>query len=275
MSSALGAEVLGLDLSASMRAQDFAKVHHAFLQHLVLVFRGQNLHPAAQVAFSERFGPLDKHPADDAVLSDYPYVLVVSTRRENGRYVGLPDAGPMWHSDLAYRPRTSLGSMLYAIEVPAAGGDTGFANMYLAYERMPAELRKAVEGRRAVFLAGRNNETRSFKRGLTQAQKDRTPPVTHPVIRTHPETGRKSVFVSAQHTVAIDGMGRDESDAVLDEIFALNNDPEIQYFHRWQVGDLVFWDNRCTQHIADLSRLEDASYVRHLHRTSIVGDQPF
>ena len=134
---ALGAEIIGLDLSAPLDDATFTNVHQAHLDHLVLVFRDQRLEPGRQIDFSRRFGPLDHHPSDDAVLPDFPDVLVLSTKRENGKYIGLPDAGPMWHSDLAYRKQTALGTMLYALETPDVGGDTRFANMYKAYDTLP------------------------------------------------------------------------------------------------------------------------------------------
>ena len=275
LGDALGAEIIGLDLSAPLDESVFAKVHQAHLEHLVLVFRDQSLEPQRQIEFSRRFGPLDQHPANDAVLADFPDVLVLSTKRENGKYIGLPDGGPMWHSDLAYRERTALGTMLYALEIPDSGGDTRFANMYAAYDAMPDHLRNAVEGKRAVFLAGRNNANRSFKRTLNQAQQDAVPAVTHPIIRTHPETGRKSIFASAQHTIAIEDMDESESTELLAALSAHAAQDEFIYTHKWRVGDLTFWDNRCVQHIADLSRIDDPTYIRHMHRTTIEGDAPF
>ena len=275
LSDALGAEVLGLDLSKPLDDATFAAVHRAHLEHLVLVFRDQDLTPQQQIDFSRRFGPLDQHPADDAVLPDHPEILLVSTRRENGKYIGIPDGGPMWHSDLAYKEEPSLGSMLYAVELPNSGGNTGFANMYKAYDALPARLKRAVEGRQGLFLAGRTNATRSFKRGLSQAQKDRTPPAMHPIVRTHPETGRKCIFANAQHTVAIEDMDDADADAILSEIFAHCARPEFVYSHTWCPGDLTFWDNRCVLHIADHSRLDDPAYIRHMHRTTIRGDAAF
>lgn len=275
LSDALGAEVIGLDLSKPLDDDTFAKVHRAHLDHHVLVFRDQTLPPQAQIDFSKRFGPLDFHPADDAVLDGFPEMLIVSTKRENGKYIGLPDAGPMWHSDLAYKKKTALGTMLYAVEIPDRGGDTGFANMHKAYELLPAALKAAVEGKRGVFLAGRNNTKRSFKRPLNQEQKDRTPPAVHPIVRTHPETGRKSIFANPQHTIAIEGMDEAESDRILSDLFEHCARPEFAYHHNWRVGDLTFWDNRSVLHIADHSRLDDPTYIRHLHRTTIEGDAPF
>jgi taurine dioxygenase len=275
LSDALGAEVVGLDLSAPLDDETFARVHRAHLDHLVLVFRDQALEPGQQVAFSKRFGSLDQHPADHAVLADHPDVLLVSTRKEKGEYIGLPDAGPMWHSDLAYKEITALGSMLYALELPDHGGDTSFANMYAAYEALPADLAAKTEGRRGVYLSGRvNQEERGYRIALSAEQNDRTPPVLHPIVRTHPETGRKSIFANPQHTRSIEGLDEGESREILDRLFAHCAEPEFVYRHRWRLGDLVFWDNRCTQHIADQSRLGDPAYRRHMHRTTIMGDRP-
>ena len=272
LSDALGAEVVGLDLRDPLDTETFAKVHRAHLEHLVLVFRDQHLTPQQQIDFSKRFGALDQHPSDDAVLPGYPDILVVSTKRESGKYVGLPDGGPMWHSDLAYKARPALGSMLYALEVPDAGGNTGFANMYKAFDALPADLKAAVEGKRAVFIAGRSNAQRSFKRPLNKAQRDKTPASAHPIIRTHPETGRKLIFANPQHSVAIEGMDEARSAEILAALFEHSSQPEFIYSHAWQVGDLTFWDNRCVQHIADHTRLDDPSYIRHMHRTTIQGE---
>jgi len=275
LSEALGAEILGLDLSAPLDDETFAAVHRAHLEHLVLVFRDQTLSPESQIAFSKRFGPLDLHPADDATLPGHPEVLLVSTKKQNGEYIGLPDAGPMWHSDISYKKETALGSMLYALEIPDHGGATGFANMYTAYESLPAHLKTAVEGRHGLFMAGRNNAKHAFKKRLTDTQKAATPPVLHPIIRTHPETGRKSIFANPQHTISIEGYDESEAAEILSAIFERCFQPSFTYHHNWRVGDLTFWDNRCVAHIADHSRLDDPTYVRHLHRTSIKGDAPY
>ena len=275
LSKALGAEVVGLDLSQPMDEPTFNAVHQAHLDHLVLVFREQVLTPDQQIGFSQRCGPLDIHPADDAVLADHPEILIVSTRKENGRYIGLPDGGPKWHSDISYRKKPSLGSMLYGIEIPKDGGKTGFANMYSAYESLPKALKLVLDGKRGTFLAGRNNANQTFRRTLNNTQKAKTPSVSHPIVRQHPETGRKSVFANEQHTIAIEGLPKDESDTILAELFAHCAQLRFTYFHTWRHGDLTFWDNRCALHIADLTRLDDPSYVRHMHRTTIQGDEPF
>jgi taurine dioxygenase len=258
LSDALGAEVIGFDAAQPLDEESFAVIHEAHLEHLVLVFRDQNLTPRQQIDFSKRFGPLDAHPSQsDAHLEGYPDILVISTKRENGKDVGIRNAGPMWHSDLAYRERPSLGSMLYAVELPDSGGDTGFANMYKAYEALPARLKEAVESKCAHFHSTRSNID-----------------ALHPIIRTHPETGRKSIFVNPQLTRGIEGMGKAASDALLTEIYAHNARLEFIYRHKWRPGDLAFWDNRCVQHIADHTRIDDPRYTRHMHRTTIAGDVP-
>ena len=267
LSDALGAEVRGLDLAAPLDADTFAAVHRAHLENLVLVFRDQNFSPEQQIDFSRRFGPLDIHPADDATLPEHPEILLVSTRKQDGKYVGLPDAGPMWHSDISYKKQTALGSMLYAIEIPERGGATGFANMYAAYDKLPVPLKAALEGRCGVFLAGRNNAKHAFKKRLTDEQRAATPAVTHPVIRTHPETGRRSIFANPQHTTSIEGYDEAESDEILAALFEHCFQPQFVYQHDWTVGDLTFWDNRCVAYIADHSRLDDPGYVRHLYST--------
>ncbi|MFT5174054.1 MAG: taurine dioxygenase [Gammaproteobacteria bacterium] len=276
LSACLGAEIIGIDLAVPLDAGAFKRVHQAHLDHLVVVFREQSLTPEQQIAFSRRFGPLDQHPSDQASLASHPEILVVSTRKENGAYIGLPDAGPKWHSDLSYVATPALGSMLYALQVPNHGGNTGFANMYAAYESLPDDLRTAFEGKRAVFLPGRAQKGGAdFKVGFSAAQKDRMPPVAHPVFRTHPETGRKSVFANPQHTIGVEGMDDADCMPLLQQLFDHCAQTRFILRHQWRDGDLVFWDNRCVLHIADLSRLEDPTYQRHLHRTTIMGDVPF
>lgn len=273
---ALGAEVIGLDLSAPLAAGDFARIHRAHLDHHVLVFRHQRITPDEQVAFSRRFGPLQVHVLKDFALAGHPEVLIVSNIKENGKPIGLGDAGHFWHSDLSYKERPSLGSLLHAQELPAEGGDTLFANQHTAYEALPKELRELVATLFAehTYLA-RYEELRArspWRPRLTQAQIDEVKPVIHPVVRTHPETGRKALFVSEHFTTRIVGLPEDESRAVLDELFALSVKPEHVYRHRWQPHDMVFWDNRSVQHLA--AGTPD-HLRRKLYRTTVEGDVPF
>jgi taurine dioxygenase len=242
----------------------------------VLVFRDQHITPAQQVAFSRRFGPLQIHVLRQFQLAQEPEVLVISNIRENGEPIGLGDAGSFWHSDLSYKDTPSLGSMLHAQELPAEGGDTLFANQHTAWERLPAHLQRAVAGLEAEhsYLA-RYEELRQrnpWRPALTQAQIGEVRPAVHPVVRTHPETGRKALFVSEHFTTRILGLPEDESRSLLDALFEHSTRPEHIYRHRWQPQDMVFWDNRSLMHLA--AGCPD-NQRRKLYRTTIEGDVPF
>ncbi|HAA92958.1 MAG: taurine dioxygenase [Rhodospirillaceae bacterium] len=268
LSDVLGAEIIGFDLGAAMNDEDFSELHRAHLEHLVIVFRDQSLSPSQQSLFARRFGPLIEYSLTQAAVPGHPCVTMISTRREKGEFIGVADAGPQWHSDHCYRERPALGTMLFAIEVPDDGGDTSFANLRAAYDALPSDLGRAVEGRKGIFM---NSRAQGGKPNAEQRQAMQQ----HPLVRTHPETGRKSLFVSQQQTVAIEGLPEDEGEEILERLFAHCFQEEFVYVHRWVQGDLTFWDNRCTAHKADLSRINDPKYVRHMHRTMIEGDKPF
>ncbi|HEX2012565.1 MAG TPA: TauD/TfdA family dioxygenase [Roseateles sp.] len=273
----LGAEVLGLDLNRPLDAADFQRLHRAHLDHHVLVFRDQRITPAQQVAFSRRWGPLQIHVLRQFQLEGHPEILRISNIRDaEGQPIGLGDAGHYWHSDLSYKERPSLGSILHAQELPAEGGDTLFANQHLAWETLPKALKARIEGLRAEhsYLA-RYEELRArnpWRPKLTQPQIDEVRPVVQPVVRIHPETGRKALFVSEHFTTRIVDASEEESRELLAELFAHSSKPEFVYRHQWRPHDMVFWDNRSLQHLAagcpdELRRL--------LHRTTIEGDKPF
>ena len=272
----LGAEVLGLDLAQALTADDFARLHQAHLHHHVLVFRNQRITPRQHIDFSRRFGPLQIHVLKNFQLAGHPEILVVSNIKENGQPIGLGDAGQFWHSDLSYKAVPSLGSLLHAQELPAVGGDTLFADQHAAYDALPEALKKTIAPLQAEhsYLA-RYDELRAkspWRPALTQAQIDEVKPAVHPVVRTHPETARKALFVSEHFTTRIVGLPEDESRDLLAQLFAASVKPEFVYRHRWQPQDLVFWDNRSVQHLAtgtpDTER-------RKLYRTTIEGDLPF
>jgi taurine dioxygenase len=276
LNDVLGAEVLGLDLGAPLSQDDFEAIHRAHVEHHVLVFRHQRITPAQQVDFSRRFGPLQIHVLKEFQLAGHPEVLVVSNIKEGGKPIGLGDAGHFWHSDLSYKAIPSLGSMLHAQELPAEGGDTLFANQHAAYDALPLALKTLIDPLFAehTYLA-RYEELRArspWRPKLTQAQLDDVKPVVHPVVRTHPETGRKALFVSEHFTTRIVGLPDDESRAVLDELFDRTTRPELVYRHQWQPHDMVFWDNRSVTHLA--AGTPD-HLRRKLYRTTIEGDLPF
>ena len=276
LNAPLGAEVLGLDLSRPLGTADLARVHRAHLDHHVLVFRDTRITPAQQVEFSRRFGELQIHVLRQFQLATQPEVLVISNIRENGEPIGLGDAGHFWHSDLSYKATPSLGSMLHAQELPEEGGDTLFANQHLAWETLPDDLKREVEHLQAEhsYLA-RYEDLRKinpWRPALTQAQIDEVVPVRQPVVRTHPETGRKALFVSEHFTPRIVGLPEDESRELLDTLFAHSVKPEHIYRHRWEAHDMVFWDNRSLMHLA--AGCPD-DQRRKLYRTTIEGDVPF
>lgn len=272
----LGGEVIGLDLSKPLSIDDFARIHRAHLDYHVLVFRDQRIMPDEHVAFSRRFGPLQIHVLHQFALAGHPEVLIVSNVIENGKPIGLGDAGHFWHSDLSYKEKPSLGSLLHAQELPSEGGDTLFANMHLAWDTLPLHLRKAVDGKRAehTYLARYAElQARSpWRPNLTPEQIAQVEPVVHPVVRTHPETGRKALFVSEHFTTRIVDLPEDESRALLRELFGHSVRSDHLYRHHWQAHDLVFWDNRSVMHLAagTPDRLR-----RTLYRTTIEGDVPF
>ena len=274
--AAVGAEVLGLDLSRPIVTTDFTRLHQAHLQHHVLVFRDQRITPQQQIDFSRRFGPLQIHVLKSFQLTGHPEIMIVSNIKENGVPIGLGDAGVFWHSDLSYVEKPSLGSMLHAQELPSEGGDTLFANQHTAYEALPDALKARLDGLQAEHSYLTQYEAlraRSpWRPKLTQEQLDQVRPTVHPVVRTHPETGRKALFVSEHFTTRILGLAESDSRLLLQELFAASTQPRLQYRHRWQAHDLVFWDNRSVVHLA--AGTPD-HLRRKLYRTTIEGDRPY
>ncbi|MFJ4455779.1 TauD/TfdA dioxygenase family protein [Pseudomonas sp. NPDC089392] len=275
-SGATGAEIIGLDLAKPVTAEDFTRIHRAHLDHHVLVFRDQRISPQQQIAFSRRFGQLQIHVLKQFLLTGHPEILIVSNIIENGQNIGLGDAGKFWHSDLSYKELPSLGSMLHAQELPSEGGDTLFADMHKAWDAVPEALRKVVESRSAAHsYTARYAETKfegNWRPTLTAEQLAQVQEVIHPVVRTHPENGRKALFVSEGFTTRIVGLPDDESHDVLQQLYALSVLEQNIYRHQWQPHDLVFWDNRSLIHLATGC---PAHLRRKLYRTTIQGDAPF
>ncbi|MGE8499709.1 MAG: TauD/TfdA dioxygenase family protein [Pseudomonas sp.] len=272
----LGAEIIGLDLTRPLNDADFARVHRAHLDHGLLVFRDQRITPQQQIDFSRRFGPLQIHVLKQFLLEGHPEIFIISNIVENGQPIGLGDAGKYWHSDLSYKEFPSLGSMLLAQELPEEGGDTLFASQQLAYETLPAHLLQAIDGKRAAhsYTARYADEVFAGIRRptLTEAQLAEVKAVIHPVVRTHPETGRKGLFVNENFTTHILDLPEDESRQVLAELYAHSAKSEFIYRHQWQPHDMVFWDNRALIHLATGC---PSHLRRRMHRTTIQGDVPF
>ena len=277
LSRACGAEVSGLDLTRPLEPESVRLLNQALGENGILLFRDAHLTPKQHIAFSRHFGPLETHVVGEFNLAGHPEVFVVSNVREEGKLKGAVYAGQYWHSDLSYMAKPSLGSLLLCREMPETGGDTMWANMYLAYESLSDVMQKFLGGLKAVHDYS-NAYDKYFahlkeRPPLTPGQRAKTPPVEHPMVRTHPVTGRKALYVNPGFTTGIVGMPREESDPILEFLFRHSTRPEFIYRHKWRVDDLVFWDNRCTMHYALADY--DFSVRRHMHRTTVGGDVPY
>jgi len=269
-----GIEVLDLDLSdPSSDAAVDALVDELNVHSLILV-RGQKLSNARHVEISRRFGPLMTHVLKQFLTTGLPEIYVLSNVSENGKPIGNHKEGWNWHSDLSYVAEPSMGSLLYAVEVPPEGADTLFASMHLAWEALPATTQARIRELTATHsYAGYYGKAFADRAPLSEEQKARTPDVVHPVVRTHPITGRLSLYVGQDIVKRIDGLPADESEALLAELNAHAIRDEFVFRHRWRQGDLILWDNRCTMHRA--TPYDDAKYRRVMHRTTVAGSRPF
>jgi taurine dioxygenase len=267
LSPALGAEIVGIDLSKEIDDLTFAQICDAWHEHLVILLRDQELSEEDEVRFAEKFGP----PAvihTKQFVRNHPAVMLISNIREDGKPIGaLPDGEMHFHTDQCHQERPAMASMLYALEVPSAGGNTLFANGYKAYATLPDAIKRRIDGRKA--LNAYDYDTASTKRGTRLA--DGVPSYVHPVVRTHPATGRKALYVNRLMTVRIEGLPADESDELLDLLFEHQERREFVYEHVWRPGDLLMWDNRCTLHArTDFSPDER----RLMRRVTILGEKP-
>ncbi len=263
-SGALGAEIGGVDLSRLLDDTTFAEVRRAFLDHLVVFFRDQDVGPGEHLAFTQRFGPVEPHPLGSRRgLDAHPEVMVLENRP------GTP--GPrndFWHSDISFAERPPALSMLHAIDVTEGPADTMFCNMYVAYEALSDGLRAVLDRQSAIHDAYRLVNEKPSRVPAREVP----PGVPHPMVRTHPESGRRALYVNPYFTSHIDGMNRGESRAILDYLYAEATRHENIYRHKWRQGDVLMWDNRCTMHYA--VRDYGETLVRYLHRTTAAGDRP-
>lgn len=270
----VGAEVRGVDLRTLDEAT-FAAVERAWTEHAVLLFRGQSLTDDDLIAFSRRFGDLDWAPVQEngrRFVEGKPEIYVVSNVMVNGEPIGSLGAGEaVWHTDMSYLPEPPKASMLYALEIPPAGGNTSFANMYAAWETLPEDLKRRCIGLR-VKHDGTYNSGGYVRQGVVPTDDPRTSPGhLHPLVCTHPESGRRMLYLGRRRNAYIDGLDLAESERLLDAIWAHATRPELCWTHVWRVGDLVLWDNRCTMHRRDPF---DAAARRVMHRTQVKGAAP-
>ena len=268
IAGALGAEIAGVDLAADLDERTVAAIRRAWLDHLVIFFRGCELPPERLLAFARRFGKVVEYPFITGI-EGFPLITpVVKLEHERVNFGGL------WHTDTAYLEHPPMGTMLVAREVPPHGGDTLFANMYLAYERLSPGMRRLLHELVAVNSSAKADVTKTREDRIRDgarpdAQRDYA--AEHPVVRTHPETSRKALYVNPGHTVRFKDMSEAESAPLLNYLFAHQQRPEFTCRFRWEKGSLAFWDNRCAQH----NPINDYhGFRRVMHRVTLAGDRP-
>jgi taurine dioxygenase len=270
LSEGFGVEAHGVDLAQPMTADAFAALERVFFEGQVLVIRGQALTPSQFVAFARRFGPPEPHVIDQFHHPADPNILILSNRVEHGRRLGLADAGTYFHTDYSYLDVPARATTLYSVEVPAVGGDTLFANQYAAYDDLSSATKRRIDPLVAIHHYGnRNNEdetTRTVASVLNDDQKEKMPLVTHPVVRSHPVTGRKALYAVSGSSFGIVGMPDDEARGLLDELAAHATQPKYRLSLSYGVGDVVIWDNASLLHSATLV---DPSYPRTLWRITL------
>ena len=278
MSDALGAEIRGVDISEPLDDDTFRQIHDAWMEHLVLLIRDQQLDDPQLVAYSGRFGELDGAPigaipGGDVSARDFNEVVVISNVVENGRPIGgLGNFESDWHTDMSSYEEPPTGSLLYSLEIPPSGGDTSFCNMYRAHETLPDELKAMVQDLKAIHdatLTSAGGLRHGFEAVTDVTQ---TPGARHSILRTHPVTGRTALFLGRRTNSYILGLSVDESESLLDALWAHTTQPDNTWTHTWRTGDLVMWDNRCAMHRRDEF---DNSARRVMHRTQIKGDRPY
>lgn len=276
LGQALGAEITGLDLARPVSDGEFGKILAAFHEHAVVVFRDQKLTPEQQIAFSRRFGDIDVNVRSRFNKPGYPEIFVVSNIIENGEPIGVTDAGRYWHTDHCYVSEPSRCSLLYALEIPQQPGqslgDTLFSSAVAAAAALPADLATKLAGRKAVnsYSYTYERKVNEFNRTPLKTEGRSAPPdIEHPVLRTHPDTGKKCLFVNEGYTTRISGLPEDESRQTLDFLFAHLKRPEFIYRHQWRLNDLLLWDNCAVQHKAVFDYA--LPLRRRMERTTIRG----
>jgi taurine dioxygenase len=272
--ASIGAEIRCADLSKSLDAGTFAEIEAALDTHGVIILRDQSITPKHQIDFSGHFGEVAiNHHAKDFGIAGNPEIYLISNIEENGRAIGTPRAGSEWHTDMSYAERPARATMLHAIEVPAlnglALGDTEFANAAAAWDALPDSMKRTLDGLKGIF------DFRGRKRGgsVSAATIAEYPPVEHPIVRTHPRTGRKGLYVMRNDCTGIASMQEEEALALIAALADHITRPEFVYRHHWRVGDLVVWDNCTAQHKAVLDY--DLPQRRLMWRTTVKGSVPF
>ncbi len=269
----MGAEIVEVDFSKPVDDGLFRSIYGAFVKHQVLLFGFLNLAPGRQVEFARHFGEVQIHVMNQYHANGYPELYHLSNLDENGNANGRhPDKGTLaWHTDGSWRRVTGQATIIYSEIVPASGGETHFCDMYGAYERLSPEWKDRIKDLRAVHNLDFSRTRRHGEDPMTEAQKREVPPVDHPIVRTHPETGRQCIFLG-DHAEYIVGMDYDEGRALIEELNALAVHPDLTYEHHWSPGEMIVWDNRCLQHRA--TDYDPAVQRRVIRRCTVLGEVP-
>lgn len=266
LTQSFGAEIMGVTLSRDMDPAVFAEIKALWLRYEVLLFRGQEIEKEDLIEFSRMVGPLERHIREEWLNKTHPEILQISNIREDGKPVGaLADGEVGWHFDQIYLPKPAVGSVLFSVKIPPKGGDTLFADMTTAYARLPRHLKDVVDGRGALQSYAAFNH--AYSTDVNKKQDNLTPDIVHPLVRTHPYSSRRALYICPGMTLKIIGLPDDESKAVLDELFEWTSRDEFVYRHKWNVGDAVMWDNACTMHRRDHF---DGGHERLMYRTTIL-----
>lgn len=271
LSPALGARVRGIDASAPIAPEVFAQLLAAWYEHGVLCLAAQNVDELAQVRFGGLFGELVTTQGEYQISKSHPAIMYITNEKQNGEYVGaLPDGEMYFHSDMCYVERPSMATMLYAINIPRTGGNTLFSNQYKVWEALPESTRERIAGRRAMnsYEPGTSAPTAATRKEAPASAQSKS--YAQPMVATHPVTGKKALYVNRLMTEHVIGIPREESDELLDSLFRLQEEQRFVYEHRWAVGDLLIWDNRCMLHArSDF----DGSELRKMRRITVRGNR--
>ncbi|MDB5578230.1 MAG: tblC [Bradyrhizobium sp.] len=274
LTDTIGTEVSGIDLTEPVSAADFDRIVKAWLDTTVLLFRDQSMTPEQQIAFSRRFGELLVYTRPENELKKYPEILVLSNVMQNGKPIGAAVSSRYWHTDGHYLKCPPAASLLYGIEVPPKDGDTWFANMQAAYDALPEATKRRIDGLKVIISRVKSLPYNYPNRPpVTDEQRAAWYDTPQPLVRTHPVTGRKALYMGGNVPWNVEGMPEAESDILIRELQAFATQPQFTYVHRWRAGDALLWDNRSSMHRA--TAYDQVNHRRLMHRTTIAGDEAY
>lgn len=268
LTETIGTEVRGIDVSEDISTRDFNRVYQAWIDTTILLFRGQRMTPEQHIAFTKRFGEIVKYTRSEFSEGEYPEVLILSNITKNGKLIGSPVSGRVWHTDGHYLDDPPAGSMLYGIETPPVGGDTWFANMVAAYDALPSVTKEKIDGLKVVISRLRSRPYNYPDRPMPAPKElESWVDVTHPLVRTHEVSGRKAIYAGGNVPWRIEGMSEDESLPLITFVQEFSVQPRFTYRHQWRAGDIILWDNRSAMHKA--TPYDQVAYRRLMHRTTL------